>query len=224
MAECPFAIPSLPRETVYLEENICPFHQVHHSPPEKGSIVTPVKVNIVAGTHTRNRDTARLLLDIGGGDKIREMTTRFYAHFLKDQHLKQFRFETDGAAAHGQRLGDWIIEKMGGEGDVWSESGRHNMRQVSHSRAWNSKNRSKQLRGRHFNLVDCVVWMRVMFLAGREVGLDQHQVFWSWYLGFIAHFIAVYERRAPPYTQEAAQWSLSEENVVQYKESGGTME
>ena len=50
-------------------------------------------------------------------------------------------------------------------------------------------------------MVDCVVWMRVMFLAGREVGLDQHRVFWAWYTQFIAHFIAVYERTAPPYTQ-----------------------
>ena len=65
--------------------------------------------------------------------------------------------------------------------------------------------------------------MRVMFLAGREVGLDQHRVFWAWYTQFIAHFIAVYERTAPPYTQGAAQWSAVEENVTEYKDSGGRM-
>ena len=149
------------------------------------------------------------------------MTTRFYAYFIKDQHLRQFRFETDSADAHGQRLADWIIQKMGGEGDVWSESGKY--RQVSHNKAWNSKNRPRELRGRHFNLIDCVVWMRVMFLAGREVGLDQHEVFWDWFTGFISHFIAVYERRAPPYTEGAAEWSEKEENVVEYKEGGGRM-
>ena len=65
--------------------------------------------------------------------------------------------------------------------------------------------------------------MRVMFLAGREVGLVQHQVFWDWFTGFISHFIAVYERRAPPYTEGAAEWSEREDNVVEYKEGGGRM-
>ena len=201
MVVCPFESTSVSREAAFSSDSICPFHRIQHSPPDIATVLTPVKVNIVAGTHTKSRDSARLLADIGGGDKIREMTTRFYAYFIKDQHLKQFRFETDSAAAHGQRLGDWIVQKMGGEGDVWSESGRHNMRQVSHSKEWNYKKRSREVRGRHFNLTDCVVWMRVMFMAGREVGLDQHEVFWDWFVGFISHFIAVYERRAPPYTE-----------------------
>jgi hypothetical protein len=33
-------------------------------------------------------------------------------------------FMDDGAEAHGKRLGDWIIEKMGGEGHPWTDSGR----------------------------------------------------------------------------------------------------
>ena len=75
-------------------------------------------------------DFLKVLHNMTFNVKIREMTTRFYAYFIKDQHLQQFRFKTDSAAAHGQRLGDWIIQKMGGEGDVWSKSGRHDMRQV----------------------------------------------------------------------------------------------
>ena len=33
-------------------------------------------------------------------------------------------FETDGAENHAKRLADWIIEKIGGEGKPWTESGR----------------------------------------------------------------------------------------------------
>lgn len=33
-------------------------------------------------------------------------------------------FMDDGAEAHGKRLADWIIEKMGGEGYPWTDSGR----------------------------------------------------------------------------------------------------
>ena len=58
------------------------------------------------------------------------MTTRFYAHVFEDQELRKFIFEGDGAAAHGKRIGDWIVEKMGGEGDVWTDAGRGDMRQV----------------------------------------------------------------------------------------------
>ena len=82
MSVCPFASTSQSREAAYSSEVICPFHQIQHSPPSTATIVTPVKVNIVAGTHTKNKDSARLLTDIGGGDKIREMTTRFYAHCI----------------------------------------------------------------------------------------------------------------------------------------------
>ena len=58
------------------------------------------------------------------------MTTRFYAHVFEDKELCKFIFEGDGAAAHGKRIGDWIVEKMGGEGDVWTDAGRGDMRQA----------------------------------------------------------------------------------------------
>jgi hypothetical protein len=35
---------------------------------------------------------------------------------MEDFTLSKFLFKDDGAASHGQRLGDWIIEKIGGEG------------------------------------------------------------------------------------------------------------
>jgi len=58
--------------------------------------------------------TKDLLKDIGGGGRIRSMCTRFYAKAFKDSVLSKFMFETDDAKAHGKRLGDWIVEKMGG--------------------------------------------------------------------------------------------------------------
>ena len=74
----------------------------------------------------------------------------------------------DGAEAHAKRLADWVIEKMGGEGKPWTESGRYGMRQPSHHQAWNSSKRHPSVRGRHFDLVDTRIWMRLHFWAGRE--------------------------------------------------------
>ena len=48
------------------------------------------------------KDEVWSVKDIGGGDRIREMTTRFYAHVFEDAELRKFIFEGDGAAAHGQ--------------------------------------------------------------------------------------------------------------------------
>jgi hypothetical protein len=38
--------------------------------------------------------------------------------------------------------------------------------------------------------------VREQFWAARECGLHEHESFWNWYIGFIEHFIVVYERRA----------------------------
>ena len=52
------------------------------------------------------------------------MCTRFYAHVFDDYQLDKFMFMDDGAEMHGKKLADWIIEKMGGEGTPWTDSGR----------------------------------------------------------------------------------------------------
>lgn len=59
----------------------------------------------------------------------------------QDQLIHQFLFLDDGPEAHGKRLADWIIEKMGGEGTPWTDSGRYGMRQPTHFAAWNNKRR-----------------------------------------------------------------------------------
>ena len=96
--------------------------------------------------------------------------------------------------------------------------------QVSHARAWHSPARSPDDRGERFSLTDCIVWMRLMFLAGRETGLAEHTVFWQFFQGFLGHFIAVYERSAPPHTRAAARWSQDSKRVEQYREAGCYME
>ena len=160
MAGCPWEEVTLTAEEVWGGGGVCPHHALQHRRPSPPQLIAPVPLTVLAGTHTRSPATAALLADIGGGDRVRAMTTRFYAYFHSDTHLQQFRFEADGPAAHGTRLGDWIVEKMGGEGEPWAKSGRTGMRQPSHSRAWHSSARQTAARGRRFKLDDCVVWMR----------------------------------------------------------------
>ncbi len=182
----------------------CPFH--NHSVPEKYNLSnrdTPLVVK--SGSHQVSRGTADLLNDIGGGDRIREFCTRFYARAFLDQTLEQFF------------LADWIIQKMGGEGKPWTDSGRLGMRQPSHSAAWHNVKRHPSVRGRHFKLGESRVWMRLHFWAVRESGLDQHTSFWNWYIQFIEHFIAVYESKAPRYAAADAEWSANPANLSRYE-------
>jgi hypothetical protein len=125
--------------------------------------------------------------------------------------------------AHGKRLGDWMVQKLGGEGSPWSDSGRHGMRQPSHQHAWHSHNRAPEDRGKRFKLSDCRVWMRLHFLACRETGLADHAAFMGYYVELIQHFVGVYERSAPMYAQESAEWSADPANVQRYLDDGCKM-
>lgn len=174
-------------------------------------------------THRTSAAQAALLADIGGGDRIRELCTRFYARAFEDQIIKQFFFEEDGAEAHGRRLANWIIQKMGGEGEPWTESGRWGQRQPSHHKAWNNAKRHPSVRGEHFKLDDARAWLRIHFWAARECGLHLHEPFWQWYIGFLEHFIAVYERRAVPYVAIDAEWSDEPNNLVEYEAASNLM-
>jgi len=211
-----------------LEEKVmvskCPFHKYHAQLPLHGEVKHSQDVTVVRGTFMRTDASANLLVDIGGSSLIHQGCTRFYARSVEDFTLAPFMtVEEDGAAAHGTRLADWIVEKMGGEGKPWTESGRYGLRQHSHFQAWNSNARDSSVRGDHFQLDDCIVWMRIHFWAMREVGLAEHLFFWEWYVGFIQHFIAVYERRAPAFTQAAAAWSREIANTQTYIENGNRM-
>mmetsp|Transcript_10176 Transcript_10176/g.16455 ORF Transcript_10176/g.16455 Transcript_10176/m.16455 type:complete len:277 (-) Transcript_10176:103-933(-) len=201
----------------------CPFLASEGKKWPKPKIRKRVPLSTMRGTHVISKGTKDLLKDIGGGGRIRSMCTRFYAKAFKDSVLSKFMFETDDAKAHGKRLGDWIVEKMGGEGKPWTESGRYGLRQESHYNAWWSNKREPEKLGQRFKLDDCRIWMRLMFWAAREEGLAEHKPFWSWYCDFIRHFIRVYERTAPPYTQESADWSCKEGNLKEYVAGGRDM-
>jgi len=175
------------------------------------------------GDYDRTMESSQLLRELGGGQRILEMTTRFYAHAFLDSHIKELFFKDDGAGAHGDRLGHWIVQFMGGEGNPWDDSGREGMRQATHAAAWMSPRRTPARRGRRFKLDDCRIWMRLMFWAGREVGLMSNPTFASWYTQFIGHFIRIYEATAPPYAAKDAAWSADPRNVALYLESGHVM-
>ena len=81
-------------------------------------------------------------------------------------------FETDGARNHAKRLADWIIEKMGGEGRPYTESGRKGQRTPTHTKAENDLKRDINLRGDPFVLSDVLRWMSLFFRSCRECGLD----------------------------------------------------
>jgi len=213
LEECPFA--SLEVKS-FQSVSECPFHR-HQTPETFHMSEMHIPLSVADGSHKVSAKTACLLADIGGGDRIREFCTRFYARAFLDKTLAEFFFADDGATAHGKRLADWVIQKMGGEGEPWTESGRWGMRQPSHYAAWNSAKRHPSVRGRHFKLGEARVWMRLHFWAARECGLSEHPAFWSWYVQFIEHFIAVYDSKAPRYVEEDAEWSADEANTISYE-------
>jgi len=203
--------------------SVCPIANTNKLPDFKIQAECPFHKNKHTGVSTTGAaskdgtfETYELLKSIGGGDKIRQMTTRFYAHAFEDQTLSKFMFDKDCAAAHGQRLGDWFIERMGGEGAPWSDSGRYGLRQYSHYRAWNSSKRPEEEKGIRFKLDDCRIWMRLMFWSMREVGLDKHSDFAHWFVAAIERFIGIYERSAPPYTKKDFKWSEKRKNIDEY--------
>lgn len=217
-SRCPFSVGS---QLIPPGPARCPFH-AHRVPADFQMKTANVPLALRGRTHQTSDGTARLLADIGGGDRIRELCTRFYALLFEDPVLSQFIFETDGAVAHGQRLADWIIEKMDADQTPWTDSGRLGMRQPSHFRAWNNRARHPAVRGSHFKLDDTRMWMRLHFLAAREtkLGPNDHPAFWSWYQRFIGHFIAVYDRQAPAFVAESAEWSAKPQNVKTYLDAG----
>ena len=73
----------------------------------------------------------------------------------------------DGAEEHGKRLGDWIIEKMGGEGKPWTESGRWGERTPSHFKGWHNSKRLESVRGDAFDTEDVMLWYAIMFMSVR---------------------------------------------------------
>lgn len=211
----------MPAAAAYAADaGVCPFHATKHQQPAPADLPTELRTLrpfITAdGDYDRTSESAALLASVGGGQRIREMTTRFYSYAMEDEHLREFFFMDDGVEMAAERLGTWIIQFMGGEGNPWDDFGREGKRQETHARAWFSSKRPHQRRGRRFKLDDCRVWMRLMFLAMRDVGLAEHTAFANWYVQFIAHFVRIYEASAPRFARTDFEWSADERRVASY--------
>ncbi len=163
------------------------------------------------------------------------MTSLFYDRVFRDRHLS--KFIQDESVPHALRLGNWIIEKMTGEGSPWTAerverskcpmqvtlgNGEKHVvhdRTSAHQAAWFSPRRPPGEMGERFKLSDSRVWMRLMFWSARDVGvLQRSPSFEHWFIRFIAHFIAVYERSAPPFAEDAWAWSSDDVKVQRYRD------
>ena len=145
--------------------------------------------------------------DVGGLAVLRRFTSLFYEKAFADPVLDKFIRSHDDP--HGERFATWIAEKMG-VGTPWSDERRtpgsrcpfHDARtgdmlvhdrSSAHFAAWHSPKREAAQFGRHFNLAECRLWMRLHFSAAREAGVFAASPrFADYYVRFI-----VARRRTP---------------------------
>lgn len=223
LGSCVLANPHLPFTDIVDSGLRCPFHSAKHtrgpSPPPALASIDPAAApspTVARGTFVSDDDSARLLASIGGTPRLLDLCTRFYTFAFRDQDVRLFMFLDDGAAAAGERLAKWLGEKMGDAERPWSSTLPTPDRTRTHVSAWHSPHREPHKMGLHFKLSDCRAWMRLMGLALRDTGLTDHIAFTRWFTQFIAHFIAVYERTAPPYAAADFAWSGSARRVDAY--------
>lgn len=205
--------------------------------------LTHVPVVINLGTYQATSLTAQLLREIGGPHALLRMCMIFYETYMfTDPHTRLFI--ADLTEPHAQRLAYWITEKMDQQNPIWTQDRAERAkcpimkivgkgdtahqhivkdRSSAHHAAWFSPLRAEKDQGRRFNLTDSRIWMRLMFLSARQSGLFDNQAFANWYIGFIGHFIAVYERSAPRYARMDAEWSADPVNVQAYLDNGKQM-
>lgn len=179
--------------------------------------------------------TGALLQIICGEAALHQVIFRFYGNFAQDAHIALFLSDPENIGKHASRLANWVIEKMGGDGRPWTEERSlratcpmvqrlgdgsdffvHDRSSAYHA-AWFSIKRSAALQGQRFKLKDARVWMCLMFWSCREEGLLHSPAYADWYVGFIAHVIFVYERSAPPFAFEAAEWSHDAARTAAYE-------
>ena len=161
------------------------------------------------------------------------MTTNFYNLAFEDHTLSPLI--RDFSDPHAIRFANWISEKVGNDNSWTEERQTRDMKEVrlaggrthvvhdrssAHAAAWYSPKREKEKVGQHFKLDDCRVWMRLHFWALKKAGINEvSPSFAEFYVRFIAHFVKVYEAKAPPFAREAYRWSDSKINTDRYMES-----
>mmetsp|Transcript_12379 Transcript_12379/g.18473 ORF Transcript_12379/g.18473 Transcript_12379/m.18473 type:complete len:272 (-) Transcript_12379:111-926(-) len=182
-----------------------------------------VHLNIDGGKPVPCEGSKRLLREIGGSKMVRKMCIRFYEKFFKDSVLTTFRVMEDGPTEHGSRFADWLVEQMGGEGTPATDAGRGDRLDWAHIESYYSKRRAAEDQGKKFVLHDARIWMRLFFLAGREMELDKHKGFWRWIKDFINFYIDTYQMDAPQFTEESAEWSADKNKLKEYVDNGCEM-
>ena len=198
----------------------------------------PLKMGGESGrTHVISSESRRLIQREVTLDDLLRMTSLFYDKVFLDPTLD--KFIRDRADPHGERFAKWIHQKLSGS-QVWDEDRQtrdlrsvtlaNQIQHVVHDRssahvaAWHSPKRSSQDVGRHFQLDECRVWMRLHFWALRESGmLEQSPSFADYYVRFIGHFVRVYESAAPNFARDSFRWSANPANIEEYIRNGRRM-
>lgn len=196
----------------------------------------PLTVGGNGRTHVASESLIHLMSDINVED-LKQMTDRFYEKAFQDATLDKFiRSHSD---PHGSRFAKWIHQKLAGS-TVWDDDranrDQHPIRLAegqkyvvhdrtsAHVAAWHSAKRPSKEVGRHFQLDECRVWMRLHFWALRESGLmEKKPDFANYYVRFIAHFVRVYESTAPQFARDSLRWSESAKNIQNYESNGRKM-
>lgn len=187
----------------------------------------PLRMGGNGGTHKPSSASASLIDEVPL-EKLQEMTEGFYEKAFQDETLDRFIRSHDDP--HGARFAKWIHQKLSGS-HVWDDDrrarGRHapvHDRTSAHVAAWYSNKRPAHQRGRHFELDECRVWMRLHFWALRESGLlESSPSFADYYVRFIAHFVRVYENTAPVFARDSLRWSADAINIQNYLNNGRKM-
>ena len=200
-------------------------------------VYVPLRMGGNGGTHQVSDASAKLINEEVTLADLEKMTTLFYDKAFQDSTLDSFIRSHDDP--HGSRFAKWIHQKLSGS-TVWDDDRRSRdlepvelaggHRHVVHDRssahvaAWYSPKRPSHQVGRHFELDECRVWMRLHFWAMRESGImEKSPSFADYYVRFIAHFVRVYENSAPPFARDSLRWSESPERIAQYIQNGRKM-
>lgn len=188
-------------------------------------------------THVISSESRRLIHEEVTLNDLMKMTSLFYEKVFQDPTLDQFI--RDRSDPHGVRFAKWIHQKLSGS-NVWDKDRQsrnlepvilaNNIQHVVHDRssahaaAWYSPKRPSEDVGRHFQLDECRVWMRLHFWALRESGiLEQSPSFADYYVRFIGHFVRVYESTAPKFARDSFRWSANPSNIQKYIRDGRRM-
>jgi hypothetical protein len=219
----------------YLSRHIHPY-STHYDP--SSFLFVPLSLNDKDGrTHVVSEAIKEIFRQELCFEDIENMTKLFYNKAFLDKTLDVFLRSHDDP--HASRFAKWVVTKLTGsslwnddcqmrskEPVILAQSIRHVVhdRSSAHVAAWHSPKRATYDIGRHFQLDECRVWMRLHFWAMRESRiLTKSPSFADYYVRFIAHFVRVYESTAPPFARESLRWSEDPSNIEEYIANGREM-